>query len=254
VVLLGACQPAPDTLVVTPARPTPPASAASPLIGPSPSPAAVLPAPAAAPAATPVSAALAGGPVAAAWRTVFDAGFDPRFAAAWPDDPASTAWLEGGGYRFSARQPDRFIAIGAPLGGSFRDVAVMALFRKVGGPPGGGYGLIVRDQGPGPRDGINTGGRYYVLEAGDRGEVGIWRREQDHWVDLVPWTPSEAVRRGAATNQLTALASGPRLTLLVNGVEAASAEDPALGDGGVGVFVGGDSNEVALEWFVVRSP
>src|SRR6266540_4239025 len=118
----------------------------------------------------------------------------------------------------------------APL----RDVVVSGAFRKVGGPPGGGYGLIVRDAGPAPRDGLNQGGRYYVLAAGDRGEVGIWRRDGDRWVDLLPWTRSDAVRPDGAANELMARAIGPRLTLMVNGTEVASLADAALAEGGWG--------------------
>ena len=110
----------------------------------------------------------------------------------------------------------------------------------------------MRDQGPGPRDGINQGGRYYVLAVGDRGEVGIWRREVDRWIVLVPWTLSETVFPGTATNQLTVQAIGSQLTLIVNGRQAASLEDTTLQVGGVGIFVGGDYNEVAVERFIVQ--
>ena len=133
-------------------------------------------------------------------------------------------------------------------------MVVTATFRQVGGPPGGGYGLIVRDQGPGPRDGINQAGWYYVLEVGDRGEVGIWRREGDQWIDILPWMPSEAVRPGGATNELTVRAIGQQVTLLVNGVEVANREDPTPVEGGVGVFAGGDLNEVTVERFLVQVP
>jgi hypothetical protein len=135
-----------------------------------------------------------------------------------------------------------------------RDVAATAAFRKVGGPPGGGYGLIVRDQDPGRRDGVNQHGRFYVFEAGDRGEVGVWRREDDRWVDLLPWTPSAAVRPGGAANELTVQAAGQRVTFLVNGSVVASLADPLWADGAVGVFVGGDLNEVVLDRFVLQVP
>ena len=173
-------------------------------------------------------------------RTVLDERFaDNR--RGWPDDPQATAAFADGAYRLRARQPGRF-------------VAVTGMFRKVGGPPGGGYGLIVRDRGPGPRDGLYQGGQYYVLEVGDRGELGICRREGDHWVDLLPWTPSAAVRPGLAANELAVRAVGQRLTFFVNGVEVASRADPVLPDGGVGIFVGGDLNEVVAEHFAVQLP
>jgi len=186
----------------------------------------------------------------------YRAVFEERFAdnrRSWPDDPQSTAWLADGAYRLFARQPGRFVAIGAPLAETLSDVIVTATFRTVGGPPGG-YGLIVRDQGSGPRDGISQEGRFYVLEAGDRGEAGVWRREMDRWVDLLPWTRSEAVRPGGEANELTVAAVGRRLTFLVNGTQVTSREDPALQAGGVGVFVGGDFNEVTLDRLVVQVP
>ena len=47
---------------------------------------------------------------------------------------------------------------------------------------------------------------------------------------------------------------GRRLTFLVNGAEVASREDGALAEGTVGIFAGGDLNEVALERFAVQAP
>jgi sortase A len=190
----------------------------------------------------------------ATFRTVYDErpGQGGAGGGRWPHDPAATAWNAGDGYRLVARRPGQFVALAAPVAAPPRDAAVSAAFRKVGGPPGGGYGLIVRDQGPGPRDGLNQGGRFYVFEAGDRGEVGVWRREGARWVDLLPWTPADAVRPGGAANELTVQAVGQRVTFLVNGRVVASLSDPVLADGAVGVFVGGDLNEVVLERFVLQ--
>ena len=105
----------------------------------------------------------------------------------------------------------------------------------------------MRDQGPGPRDGREQGGRYYVLEVGDRGEVGIFRRDVDRWTDLVPFGPSPAVKPGGESNSLTARAIGPRLSLLVNGAPVAEFTDTTLTEGGVGIYVAGDGNDVVLE-------
>jgi hypothetical protein len=184
-------------------------------------------------------------------RTVFDDRFvDNRNG--WPHDPQSTARVADGAYRLTARTPGRFVAVGAPIAHVFHDLEVYGAFRKVGGPPGGGYGLIVRYQGSPPGDGVQQGGRYYVLEVGDRGQLGVWRREEDHWVDLIPWTPSEAVRPGTAVNHLAVRAAGTQLAFLVNGAEVANVADAALAEGGVGIFVGGDFNDVVVERFVVQ--
>ncbi|HEX2171107.1 MAG TPA: family 16 glycoside hydrolase [Dehalococcoidia bacterium] len=177
-----------------------------------------------------------------------------RFAegpAGWLNEPEGPArWAEGA-YRLTSQEPGRFVALDAPLAEPLGDVIVRARFRKLGGPPGGGYGLILRGQTYGARDGRAQDGRYYVLEAGDRGEVGIWRRDGDRWVDLVPWTAAAAVRPGGEPNEVEAEARGDRLTLRVNGQVVAEATDAALGPGAVGVFVGGDLNDVAVDHFSV---
>jgi hypothetical protein len=167
----------------------------------------------------------------------------------WPDNPQSTAWFSLSDYRMLARDSGRFVAVGVPLGKPVQDVRVSAQFHKVGGPAGGGYGLIVRDQSPATeRDGRNQAGRYVVVEVGDRGDIGIWQREETHWIDIVPWQHSDAVRLDRQPNAITVTTHGTGLQFVVNGQTVAEASDNALPiDGGVGVFVGGDLNEVALE-------
>jgi hypothetical protein len=178
---------------------------------------------------------------------LLDERFVPSPILVWPNDLQGTAWIEKAGYHLFARQPGSFVAVGIPSIGSVHDVLVSGSFRKVGGPAGGGYGLIVGDQGPGPRDGGNQLGHYYVLGVGDRGDVGVWRRDGDHWTDLLPWTKSAAVRPADGRNDLTVRVAGQRLLLTVNGTEAADLVDGRLGPGTLGLFVGGDSNEVVVD-------
>jgi hypothetical protein len=144
------------------------------------------------------------------------------------------------------------VAIGTPSREPLRDVAVNARFRKVDGPTGGGYGIIIRDGDAARRDGVSQEGRFYVFAVGDRGEYGIWRREKDRWIDLVPWSPTSAVRPGAQSNELNVFAVGERLRFLINGTEVANLVDPALIQGSVGLFAGGDGNEVVVERFAVQ--
>jgi hypothetical protein len=145
--------------------------------------------------------------------------------------------------------------LAAPVADRYADVVVSAEFHKGAGPAGGGYGLIVRDQEPAwRRDGVYQGGRFYIAAASDVGDVGLWQREEDHWVDLVPWKAALAVRKGTASNVLTVRAVGPSLTFLVNGVEVINLRDSVLPAGGVGVFAGGDLNNVVLERFRIELP
>jgi hypothetical protein len=193
-----------------------------------------------------------------AMPTILDERFGDR-RSSWPHDPSGVAWFIGGGesatgYQLFAREPGQFVAIGAPIAASFRDVVVTAQIRKVGGPPGGGYGIIVRNSGSEPLDGRNQRGRYYVFEAGDHGEFGVWRREGEHWIDLVSWTASPAVQPGHAANTLVVRAMRERLTFLVNGVEVADVRDSALSEGGAGIFLGGDGNQAVVDRFLVEAP
>jgi hypothetical protein len=228
---------------------TPSVAGASASRPPAPAPAPAAPAPVA-PAAAP--APVASAPVGPTLHIVREEDFT-SVQQGWRDGTPFT-WLDALGYHLAARVPSRFVAVASPDREMLGDTVVSATFRKVGGPAGGGYGLILRDQTPEQRDGADQGGRYYVLEASDRGDVGIWRREVDHWVDLVPWQRADAaIHPGTRANELTAQAIGSHLSLIVNGTTVASVEDPALARGGVGLFAGGDGNEVLVERLTVQA-
>jgi hypothetical protein len=189
--------------------------------------------------------------------SAFGVLLDERFTSnvrGWPDDPQGTAGFVDGTYRLTARNIGQFVAVGIPGTRDLGDTVITAWLHKVAGPPGGGYGLLVRDADETPRDGRNQLGRYYVFEVGDRGEVGVWLRDGDHWVDLMSWSPSEAVHSGPTANELTVTAIGERLSFLVNGIPVASQTDTLLRAGAAGIFVGGDGNEVAVDRVVVRTP
>jgi hypothetical protein len=176
---------------------------------------------------------------------LLDVHFDTR-PTAWPDHPPYATWSEGA-YRIAAPDPGRFVAVAAPLADVPADVAVHARFQKTGGPAGGGYGIILRNQSKATLDGVEQRGAYYVLEFGDRGDVGAWRRDEDHWIDLVPWTHASIDAPINAVTDIEARAAGDVLTLAVDGSQVLQVEDGSLSaSGGVGVFVGGDGNQVAL--------
>ena len=159
------------------------------------------------------------------------------------------AWFGSDGFRLFARQSGRFVAVGVPLSQTLSSAVLTARFHKIGGPAGGGYGLIVRDQGSSSeRDGRNQAGQYMVLEVGDQGDVGIWQRNETRWIDVMPWTHSEAVNLGRESNALVVTMRDNVLRLEVNGqVLADLSYDGIPPRGGVGVFVGGDLNEVVLD-------
>lgn len=213
---------------------------------------------AASPTAAPASSAPAvpaSSAPAASSDAVSAAALDESFAdngRGWPSDPQSTAWVADGVYHLQTRQAGRFVAIGVPgsdattTGGT-----IAATFAKTGGPVGGGYGLIVRDQSAG-RDGVTQDGRFYVFEVGDKGEYGIWLRDGTKWIDIVPWMASNAVQPGMASNDLSVTVAGDDMTFSINGKPVAKQVDTQLHHGAMGVFVGGDGNQVAVSHVTVR--
>jgi hypothetical protein len=217
-----------------------------------PSAVAAQPAAASAGAAQPAAAGPSGAAAPAASTLL-----DERFAnndRNWPSSPQGTASLTNGSYRLVPRQSGQFVAIGAPIADTLKDVVVNATFHKLTGPLGGGYGIIVRDQASVPQDGTSQVGHYYVLEVGDKGEVGMWRRAGGGWVDLLPWQPNAAVKPGTASNDVSVRAVGNRLSLTVNGTLVATKTDDTFTAGGVGLFVGGDGNQVAVDRFSILKP
>jgi multidrug resistance efflux pump len=228
-----------------------PTPTAVPAVGPFPAPATVGSASVAAPlvATAPIAQTISNpgaAPIVADWlRTVIDEQFTNN-ERGWPSDPRGNATLTDGSYQLRTRRPGQFVALGIPGATNLPDAVITATFHKTGGASGGGYGLIVRDQGPGPRDGVSQVGQFLVFEVGDKGELGAWLRDGDHWVDLQPWTASHAVRPGNAPNELVVSLVGDELDYFVNGAPVVQLQTSLRG-GGAGIFIGGDGNQVALD-------
>ena len=186
-------------------------------------------------------------------RTVLDERFDGR-TTGWLDNPAGPAWFGAGGYRMLARDPGQFVAVSVPLGLRVTDVVLSAVFEKTGGPDGGTYGLVLRAEPDIRLDGELQTGHYLVFEVSDRGEIGVWQREAVRWIELVPWTRSGAVRSGRASNELIVSDMSQQLTFSVNGQHVTQVASALPIGGAIGVFVGGDLNEVTLSRLLVQAP
>ena len=167
----------------------------------------------------------------------------------WTNQPAGPAWFASDGYHLLARDAGRFVATTVSLPRPVQDITMTATFHKVGGPQGGGYGLIVRDQSaPTQRDGRNQAGRFIVAEVGDRGDIGVWQRDDTQWIDILPWTHSDVIHADRAPNTLAITTHGPSLLFQVNGATLATLNyDKLPNSGNLGIFVGGDLNEVTVD-------
>ena len=210
-----------------------------------PPPAAVVPT--AAPPLTPV-------PTAGGLQMLLDDRFRSP-SELWPDDPSGPAWFGIGGYHLATREPGLFVAVAAPLPGPVEEVVATATFAKNSGPEGGGYGVILRDQGASPLDGQTQDGRFLLFEVGDRGEVSIWQRDRVRWTAVMGWRHSDAVRPGQAENELKVIGHENQVSFVVNAQQVAGLVYTGLPTrGGVGLFLGGDLNEVTVTRLTIQVP
>ena len=63
----------------------------------------------------------------------------------------------------------------------------------------------VTDRPNGTTDGVLSpdGAWIWWFDDKDGDEFGVWRRAGKRWVDLVPWTPSDAVHQSGVANELS---------------------------------------------------
>jgi serine/threonine-protein kinase len=132
----------------------------------------------------------------------------------------------------------------------FGDVAIDVDVTQVSAPPNNnnGFGIICRDQG--------NGDGYYLLISGD-GLFAIYLAQGDDAVALAEWTESEEIRRGNATNHLRAVCDGSTLSLYVNDVHVATAEDDTFGEGDISLAMTSfesEPSEALFDNLVVRTP
>jgi len=121
--------------------------------------------------------------------------------ANWPNDPYGTPGLPMG--RSICFHDSRVASLRSAFAHrQSRRRNGQRQFHKVDGQPAVATGHHPRPAGSPERDSRSQAGRYLVLEVSDRGDIGIWQREQTRWIDVVPWTHSDAVRTGDEANTL----------------------------------------------------
>jgi serine/threonine-protein kinase len=88
-----------------------------------------------------------------------------------------------------------------------------------------GYGVMCRSQ---------EGGDGYLFRISGDGFYSIHRIVDGSFEALVEWSTTDVVIQGNATNHIQAICDGPQLTLIVNGVELAQANDSTFTAGKIG--------------------
>jgi hypothetical protein len=118
-------------------------------------------------------------------------------------------------------------------------------------PPTGQAGLAFRHSAP-----AHT---WYNFAIKANNTYALTMFDGQNWTELIPWTPSPAIRPGRTNpNRLEVSARGPQIVLLINNQVVNSIEDSTLTDGDVGLGLdlanAKDQAEVDFDNFEVRTP
>jgi hypothetical protein len=109
----------------------------------------------------------------------------------------------------------------------FGDLVVEADMAAVGSSNGGSYGLVFHRQASGGS--INE---YFVQIDPAAGTVRLIHWDNGQHTDLLPPTPSPAVKKGGAINHLTVVCKATLISLYVNGTSVFQINDPNGPQGG----------------------
>lgn len=98
------------------------------------------------------------------------------------------------------------------------------------GPSDANYSLLFR---------YRNEDNHYYFAVRQTGVYGLWKKVDGEWIELVPWTSSNAIKTGrGVTNRLAVLAEGPRITLLINEERLTEVVDSTFLRGRFGLAVG----------------
>ena len=116
-----------------------------------------------------------------------------------------------------------------------------------GGPADNAYGVVLRQQ--------SSGREFYRFKISSDGYYGFDLRKSAEWEDIVPWTKSDVINTGKASNQIRVVCQGSTFSYEVNGVKLGECTDNTLASGMVGFIVEALSQggvEVAFGNFTIR--
>lgn len=173
---------------------------------------------------------------------------DPTFSVDFAEAPED--WCQGASYPFGDFfcESGEYHIVNKGLGniaaqsiGPFKNFMLEAVMHLVGDT--GSYGVAFR--------GKDQAAIYYVFRVRSSGKYQFvtWAPGGADQV-LIPWTDSDALQKGEASNRLQVKAVGKRFTLYANGQELTSVSDASYAEGSLGPVVTEDGH-VAVSSFRV---
>jgi len=96
-----------------------------------------------------------------------------------------------------------------------------------GGPNDNAYGLLLR---------YVDNDNFYRFSISGNGKYRIDKSVNDEYKEIVPWTPSNAIHKGRASNLIKVECKGKKFAFYVNGVKLRDSTDSSFSSGQVLVF------------------
>jgi hypothetical protein len=155
------------------------------------------------------------------------------------DDPQS-GWETGGDadgqwgykrgvYRIAVDVPDLAIWANRRQSDEWADAVVEIEAYRTSGPIDNQYGVIVR---------YRDNGNFYLFSVSSDGLYSVQMLRNDQWIDLQPWTISEAVRQESGVNVLRVECQGSLMRFFINDQYVAEVEDSTFASGSMALLAG----------------
>lgn len=133
----------------------------------------------------------------------------------------------------------------------FDDFSLEVDATQISGPDDNSYGVVFR---------LNSPSAYYRFDISGDGHLSFMRRDESdggRWVEVIDWTPSAAIHRGASSNRIKVVAQGSHFSFSVNGQLVAEADDGTYRSGAIGLEAGSFDEpgvRIAFDNLIVRQP
>jgi len=165
------------------------------------------------------------------------------------DLDASASYAEGRLHQHVAAP--NLIAWAELVDRQFTDFVLEVDATQVAGPDDNSYGVVFRLRGPSAYYRFDvTGDGYYTFIRRDEADGG-------RWTEIIDWTESLAIHRGASTNRIKIVAQGSHFGFYVNEQQVAEAEDGTYPSGAIGLDAGSFDEagvQIAFDNLTIRQP
>ncbi len=140
--------------------------------------------------------------------------------------------FKNGVYHLTIAPADYWNWVSGPSRLNFTDFILEVEVTKEAGPDDNVFGLIVR---------MVDADNYYTFLLSSDGYYQIAKKENNSWTYVSEWVKSSDIKIGNSTNLIKITGMGDKLALYANDVKLADYNDSSFAYGGIGIYVGTQS-------------